>query len=57
MLDYSNIRLEYKLNSYIENYNKISKLKSSNYLYSKKKHKLLGLFLIILSKKKKKNID
>ena len=37
MLDYSNIRMEYKSNSYIENYNKRLKLKLSNYLYGKKK--------------------
>ena len=36
MLDYSNISMEYKSNSYIENYNKRLKLKLSNYLYGKK---------------------
>ena len=36
MLDYSNISMEYKSNSYIKNYNKRLKLKLSNYLYGKK---------------------
>ena len=57
MLDYSNISMEYKSNSYIKNYNKRLKLKLSNYLYGKKNQIIWLIFNYFIKEEEEYRLD
>ena len=56
MLDYSNIKKEYRFNSYIENYNRRIKLKLSKYLLGKNKYKITWPLFIYFIKEEENDI-
>ena len=56
MLDYSNIKKDYRFNSYIENYNRRIKLKLSKYLLGKNKYKITWPLFIYFIKEEENDI-